>query len=100
GEDIHATDFEGTDALMAAVYNGQTETVAYLLQAGANANTQDDFSTALTTAVMYGDAESALALLEYGADPYLTGADGINAIDYMGAGSPEEMVAMLETASY
>ena len=97
GEDINARDFEGTDALMAAVYNSQTETVAYLLEAGADANTQDDFSTALMTALIYGDAENALALLEYGADPYLTGADGINALDYMGAVSPEEMVAMLET---
>lgn len=100
GEDLHAQDPEGTDALMYAVYSSQPESVSYLLSVGADANTMDDFSTALTTAVMYGDTDIALSLLEYGADPTLTGMDGQNAMDYVGATTTEEMVAMLQSGNY
>lgn len=100
GEDIHAKDADGSDALMLAVYYGQTEAAAYLLEAGADPNTKDNFSTVLTTAVMYGDGQSAMTLMEYGADPYLVGADGMSAIEFMGAGSPEEMYAMLSAGGY
>lgn len=100
GEDVHAKDKEGTDALMMAIYSGQPEAVSLLLESGADANTQDDFSTALTNAVMYGDSQSALSLLEYGADPYLAGSDGVNAMDYMGAASTDEMLAMLQSGGY
>lgn len=100
GADIYAQDSEGSDALMYAIYSSQPDAVSYLLDAGADANTQDDFSTALTNAIMYGDSQIALSLLEYGADPYLTGTDGINAMDYLGAATPEEMFAMLQSGNY
>ena len=97
GHDILARDSEGSDALMYAVYSSQPDTVAYLLEAGANANTADDYATALTNAIMYEDTQTAMILMEYGADPYLTGPDGMNALDYSGASTPDELYSTLQS---
>lgn len=96
GEDIHATDMEGADALMYAIYGGGPNVVSRLIEAGADVNTNDHFSTALETAVIYGDYESALLLVENGADPKLNGPDGTNALDAMSAETEEEFIRMLQ----
>lgn len=96
GEDLNAKDFEGTDALMYATYSGDLVMMAYLLDAGADANTNDNYSTALGTAVTHGEYESALLLVENGADPALPGPDGLSAIDHSGAESEAEFLEMLE----
>lgn len=100
GEDIHKKDSEGADALMYAVYSGQNAVVSYLLSEGANANTADNYSTALATAIMYGDHKSAFLLMENGADPSLAGPDGVNPLQYMGASSKEELIELLESDSF
>ncbi|WP_281864254.1 M48 family metallopeptidase [Planomicrobium okeanokoites] len=100
GDDILARDSEGSDALMYAVYSSQADTVAYLLEAGADANTADDYATALTNAIMYEDTQTAMILMEYGADPYLTGPDGMNALDYSGASTPDELYATLQSGGF
>ncbi|WP_349291251.1 M48 family metallopeptidase [Planococcus beijingensis] len=96
GEDVLAKDSEGTDALMYAVYSGDTAIINALIDAGADVNSSDNYSTALGSAVMYGEHESALLLLEKGADPALPGPDGLSAMDHMGAESEAELVEMLE----
>lgn len=96
GEDIHATDAEGADALMYAVYGGGPDVISRLIEAGADVNTNDHFSTALETAIIYGDYESALLLVENGADPKLDGPDGTNALDAMEAESEEEFIKLLQ----
>lgn len=96
GEELNAKDSEGADALMYATYSGDLAMMAYLLDAGADANTADDYSTALGTAVIYGENESALLLIENGADPALPGPDGLSAIDHSGAESRAEFLDMLE----
>ncbi|QHJ71383.1 M48 family metallopeptidase [Planococcus halotolerans] len=100
GEDLLARDSEGSDALMYAVYSGQSDIVAHLIDAGADVNTADDYATALTNAIMYGDTQTALILMEYGADPYLSGADGMNALEYAGAATPDELYATLQSGEY
>ncbi|MBT2584226.1 M48 family metalloprotease [Planococcus sp. ISL-109] len=96
GEDIHAKDAEGADALMYAMYSGDADIINALLDAGADVNTVDDYSTVLAMAVMYGEYDSAKLLLENGADPTLEGPGGFSAIDEMGAESEEEFMEMLE----
>lgn len=96
GEDVHAKDAEGADALMYAIYSGDTDVISSLIDAGADVNTADDYSTVLETAVMYEDYNSALLLIENGADPALVGPDGTTIIDYMGAESEAEFLEMLK----
>ena len=96
GEDVHAKDAEGSDALMYAIYWGDPDVIQTLLDAGADANTADNYTTALAIAVLYEDYESAKLLVENGADPTLEGPDGLSAIDEMGVDSEEEFLEMLE----
>ncbi|MGM0898242.1 MAG: M48 family metallopeptidase [Bacillota bacterium] len=96
GEDIHAQDSEGENALMYAVYSENKEVVAYLLEAGADPNSADDFSTVLVTAMEFQDYEIAKLLIENGADPALVGPDGMNAYSVMHANSEAELMAMLD----
>lgn len=100
GDEILARDSEGSDALMYGVYSGQPDIVSHLLDAGADANTSDDYATALTNAIMYGDTQTALVLMDYGADPYLAGPDGMTALDYAGASTPDELYASLQAGDY
>lgn len=97
GEDIHAVDADGSSALMYAVFNGDNEMAAYLIENGANVNSMDDYDTAIGNAVYYGEYDTALLLLDYGADPKLEGPDGMSAMDYAEASSEAEFVEYLET---
>lgn len=96
GADIDARNGGNEDALMYAMYSGDTDVVTTLLEAGADPNTTDDFGTVLATAVAYGDYESAKILVENGADPALEGPDGLSAMDEIGASTEEEFMEMLE----
>ncbi|RNF40379.1 M48 family metallopeptidase [Planococcus salinus] len=100
GADVLEKDSEGADALMYAIYAGDTEIMSYLLSEGADPNTEDLYSTAVGTAVLYGEYDSALLLLENGANPSKAGADGMTAMDYMEASSEEELIELLQTSEY
>ncbi|MDQ0427441.1 Zn-dependent protease with chaperone function [Planomicrobium stackebrandtii] len=97
GEDVHATDADGSDALMYAIYSGNIAVIQVLLDAGADVNTMDDYSTVLASAVMMGEYEMALLLIENGADPSLPGPDGYNAMDQIEAESEAEFLEMLRS---
>ncbi|MEG0386103.1 MAG: ankyrin repeat domain-containing protein, partial [Solibacillus sp.] len=79
-----------------AIYSGDLDVMTVLLDAGADANTADNYSTALGTAVTYGEYKGALLLMDHGADPTLTGDDGLSAMDLLGAEKEEEFLKMLE----
>ncbi|AQQ54986.1 heat-shock protein HtpX [Planococcus lenghuensis] len=96
GEDLYAVDSEGSDALMYAVYSGNPDVIQLLIDAGADVNTSDDYSSALMIAVMYEDYASARLLVENGADPHLMDADGMTPMEYVGAASAEEFEEMLK----
>lgn len=96
GEDINAKDADGADALMYAMYSGDEDVINTLIDAGADVNTVDNYMTVLATAVMYGEYDSALLLVENGADPTLEGPEGFSAMDEMAADSEQEFIEMLE----
>lgn len=96
GEDIHAKDSEGADALMYAIYWYDTEVMQTLIDAGADVNTSDHYMTALARAAMYGDYDMAKLLVDNGADPALKGPEGMSALDEIGASSEKEFLEMLE----
>jgi serine/threonine-protein phosphatase 6 regulatory ankyrin repeat subunit B len=63
---------ENGSALRAAVENRQFEMVKFLISKGADVNARGNYGcTALYNAYRGGDVESALILLEHGADPNL-----------------------------
>lgn len=96
GEDLSATDADGSNALMYAVYGSNAETVRYLLELGSDPNSQDNYSNTLAMAVSYGDLEITEVLLEYGADPALPGPDGVTALDIYSVSTVEEMLEQLQ----
>ncbi|MDE0581444.1 M48 family metallopeptidase [Planococcus sp. A6] len=96
GEDIHAKDSEGADALMYAIYWYDTEVMQTLIDAGADVNTSDHYMTALARVAMYGDYDMAKLLVENGADPTLEGPEGMSAMDEIGASSEKEFMEMLK----
>ncbi|MGI2326920.1 M48 family metallopeptidase [Planococcus sp. YIM B11945] len=97
GDDIHAKDSEGADALMYAIYIGDLELISYLLEAGADANTADDYSTGLGVALINEDYQTALKLMEYGADPNARDGNGMTALDIFGVSSEQELKSALES---
>jgi hypothetical protein len=96
GEDLHAKDVDGADALMYAVQGGETVIAERLIEAGAEVNTSDDYSTVLETAVLYEDYEMARLLVENGADPTIMSPAGSTAIEAMGVNDEAEFMAALK----
>lgn len=96
GDDVNAADSTGSSALMYAVYNGDNEMVSFLIDSGADVNDEDDYDTAIGTAVYYDEFETALLLLESGADPTIEGKDGMSAMDYTEASNEAEFVDYLK----
>lgn len=95
GVDINAKDVDGADALMYAVNGGETEIAERLVEAGAEVNTSDAYSTALETAVLYEDYETARMLVANGADPLVMSPSGTSALDAMPASTEAEFMEML-----
>jgi ankyrin repeat protein len=68
--DINAAEVDGTTALMWAVHNGDQQSEALLLNAGANANAVNRYGvTALSLAASAGNLAVLDRLLKAGADP-------------------------------
>ena len=74
--DCDADDQDGHTALMFAAYNGHSEIVLYLLDAGAGINQVDYMGR---TALLYGSTgpfpETVKILLDRGADPNMVDSD-------------------------
>lgn len=81
GADVNKTE-RGATPLHTAVKYGSPTTVSFLLEAGANPNARDSYSsTPLMDASSGNHVEAAKLLLEHGADPQLTNSRGKTAMD-------------------
>ena len=96
GVDIHEQDGESTTAFHYAVYNDHIEIVLTLLEAGANPNDSDDYSTALITSLANESYDLAKILYSYGADPKETDSSGDSALDFLGVNTVYEFEIFLE----
>lgn len=62
-----------------------------LLEAGADPNDYFQDDSPLVSAVYYNDYDTALLLLDYGADPYYEDSYGDSALSLMDAENEEEL---------
>lgn len=99
GDDVNAVDSTGTPALLYAVFNGDEEMVSFLIDSGADVNVQDEYDTAIGAAVYYDEFETALLLMDSGADPTVKGKDGLSAMDYTETSTEAEFVDYLKASN-
>jgi ankyrin repeat protein len=87
---------------MSAASLGNTEAIRFLVSHGAELNRisqlQYGGSTALTTAVSVGQAESVRTLLELGADARLKMKDGATALSKAQASGNADVLAQIRAA--
>ena len=95
GIDLEEKDSYGSTALQNAIYNGDDSIAEFLLQSGANPNTTDDYSNALTNALSYENYYMAKILYEYGADPSALDPEGYSGLSMMEVKTVEEFEAEL-----
>ncbi len=86
---------EGYAPLMLAAYRGHSDAVHLLLRAGAEINRMSDQGTVCAGIAFVGDKALLRQLLEAGADPNLSAADGISPIMYAAMNGDVEILEML-----
>jgi ankyrin repeat protein len=84
GAIINARTNEGVTALMAAAIHGNTNTVKFLLDNGANPNIadRDEFTPLMAACWHMGNIDTVRLLLKNGADANVKDVTGKSAIDY------------------
>jgi serine/threonine-protein phosphatase 6 regulatory ankyrin repeat subunit B len=95
---LHATDDEGSTALHWAAHLGHEEIVAFLLRAGARANSRGVFrTTSLMLACGGGHLDIVRVLVQHMGDQALeeTNDDGLTPLHWAALGGDEETVAFL-----
>ena len=87
----------GNSLLIEAINHGYPDIARWLIERGANVNVvrDNERATALMCAAYEGDLASTQLLLEHGADPTLTNADGETALDFA---DDEQIAALLRNA--
>jgi ankyrin repeat protein len=102
------SEFENPPALLAAVYKGHKDIVAYMVDHGSNINIYEECfvtrhrqsnyrGTPLTLAFRRGNMEIAQLLIEKGADPNIRDSFGETALMYAaGSGKMDMVTALLE----
>ncbi|MFJ7825754.1 M48 family metallopeptidase [Psychrobacillus sp. NPDC096623] len=96
GTDLEEKDSEQTTALHYAIYGGNIAIAQILLDAGANPNTSDNYSNALTAALEYDNYEMAALLYEYGADPKIEDPQGYSALNMLEVYNEEEFLNIIK----
>ena len=86
---------EGYAPLMLAAYRGHADAVQLLLSAGADINRMSDQGTVCAGIAFVGDKALLQQLLQAGADPNLTAADGISPIMYAAMNGDVEILEIL-----
>jgi Zn-dependent protease with chaperone function len=94
--DLEARDAEGSTALSYAVLSGENEIAQVLLDAGADPDSQDNYSSVLMDALMNENYELASMLYKYGADPALKNLSGESAYSYLGVDNEEDFLLAIE----
>lgn len=80
---IHLTDVKGFTPLIIAAYNNHPDTTEFLLEKGADANSQDNAgNTALMGVSFKGYTHIAMQLLQAGADVNLRNSNGAPALTF------------------
>ncbi|WP_277587284.1 M48 family metallopeptidase [Psychrobacillus antarcticus] len=92
GTNLEEIDSEQTTALHYAIYGNNIAIAEILLEAGANPNTSDNYSNALTAALEYENYEMVALLYEYGADPTIEDPQGYSALNMLEVYSEEEFL--------
>ncbi|MFB5086712.1 M48 family metallopeptidase [Psychrobacillus sp. PGGUH221] len=95
GVNLEEQDSEETTALLLAIYEGNDEIAEILLQAGADPNTADLYSNALTASINYENYYMASVLYEYGANPTELDPEGYSAFDMLGVNNEEEFLEII-----
>jgi ankyrin repeat protein len=97
---VDSKDASGRTALMYASSGPYADTVALLLEKGAQVNIQGTLEgfTALMTAAAEGQIEVVRLLLEHGADPSLKDKDGDTAVSFAQANGHSAVVELLENS--
>lgn len=95
GVNLEEQDSEETTALLLAIYESNDEIAEILLQAGADPNTADLYSNALTASINYENYYMASVLYEYGADPTELDPEGYSAFDMLGVNNEEEFLEII-----
>ncbi|MEI4771569.1 M48 family metallopeptidase [Psychrobacillus sp. FJAT-51614] len=95
GVDLEEQDSENTTALLLAIYEENDDIAEILLQAGADPNTADLYSNALTASINYENYYMASLLYEYGADPTEIDPEGYSAFDMLDVTNEEEFLEII-----
>jgi uncharacterized protein len=85
----------GSSPLTLAAYYNNIEVANYLIDKVDNINGNSDDGTPLMAAVVKGHIEIAKALVEAGADPNLTDANGATALHYAVMFNNQELATLL-----
>ena len=89
----------GSSPLTLAAYYNNIEVANYLIDKVDNINGNSDDGTPLMAAVVKGHVEIAKALIEAGADPNLTDANGATALHYAVMFNNQELASLLMNAN-
>lgn len=95
GVNLEEKDYMQATALLNAVYGNYDSIGEILLEAGANPNTSDSYSSALTTALYNENYYLAALLYEYGADPTALDPEGYSGFSMLGVDNEEDFKALL-----
>lgn len=87
GVNLEERDAESTTALHHAVYSDNNAIAELLLISGANPNTKDNYTNALTASFYYENYDMAALLYKYGADPAILDPEGYSGNNIMGVSS-------------
>ncbi|TQR17791.1 M48 family metallopeptidase [Psychrobacillus soli] len=97
GANLEDFDSEGTTSLHYAIYGDDLAIAEVLLDAGANPNTADEYTNALTAALDMENYEMVSLLYEYGADPKIEDPLGYSALNRLGVYSEEDFLKALNS---
>lgn len=95
GVNLEEADSMGTTALLHAVYVNDDSITQILLDAGADPNTFDSYSNALTAALYNENYYLAALLYEDGADPTVLDPEGFSGFSSVGVNNVEDFEAIL-----
>lgn len=94
--DLEEKDSEGTTALHYAIYGDDIAIAEILLIAGANPNTMDDYTNAITASLEMENLEMTYLLYSFGAKPTNKGPQGYSAYDMLGIDSIVDFLEIVE----
>lgn len=96
GSDLEAKDADGYTALNYTTLSEGNDIAQVLLKAGADPNSQDEYSNVLVNAIYSENYELASMLYDYGADPALEDPSGESAYSALDVDNEEDFLRMIK----